>query len=182
MNAGGITRGMVLLGLIAVGLAGRLIPHPPNFAPIIATVLFAGFFFRHRAVGLLVALVVMAVSDTVIGRYDPRMMAVVYASLLLPVAPGPLLRNRLTGLRVGGCAAACSIVFFLTTNFAVWACGSLYPKTVPGLIACYTAALPFLQNALAGDLLWSAALFGSYALAARALLTRRVAVAKLARV
>jgi hypothetical protein len=36
---------------------------------------------------------------------------------------------------------------------------------MPGLFACYVAALPFLRNTLAGDLFWSAALFGSYALA-----------------
>lgn len=165
MNAGVLTQGMIFLGLVAVGLVGRLVPHPPNFAPIIATVLFAGFFYRHRALGMLVALVAMALSDTVIGTYDSRVMAVVYSSLLLPVALRPLLQNRLTAVRIGGCAALSSLVFFLTTNFAVWACGSLYPKTGAGLVACYVAALPFLRTALAGDLFYSALLFGSYALA-----------------
>ena len=94
-------------------------------------------------------------------------MAVAYATPLLPVVPPPHSRHRLTALRVGGGAVLCSLVFFVTTNLAVWACGSMYPKTILGLAQCYLAALPFLRNALCGDLFWSATLFGSYALAVR---------------
>lgn len=167
MNRSVFFAAIVFVSLVLLGLVGRLVPHPPNFSPMIATVLFAGFFFRRRSASLLVVLAVMVLSDTVIGTYDVRVMAVVYATLLLPVVLRPYLRLRLTAVRVGGGAVLCSLVFFVTTNFAVWAYGSLYPKTMPGLVECYLAALPFFRNALCGDLFWSAALFGSYALAVR---------------
>jgi hypothetical protein len=163
-----IMRMGIFLSLIGLGMVGRLVPHPPNFTPVISVVLFAGFFFRHPAASLCLALGVMAVTDSVIGTYDYRVMMVVYAALLLPVAMRYVLRPRLTAARVAACAVLSQIVFFATTNFAVWICGELYPHTLVGLVECYVAALPFLRNALGGDLFWSAVLFGSYALAVRA--------------
>jgi hypothetical protein len=55
---------------------------------------------------------------------------------------------------------SCSLIFFVTTNFAVWAFGSLYPHSWQGLVQCYVAALPFLDKTVLGDLFWIAVLFG----------------------
>jgi len=78
---------------------------------------------------------------------------------------GFLLQKNRSALRVAGAAFISSILFFVFTNFGVWAFGSLYPKTVEGLIACYVAAIPFFQNTLLGDALYTAVLFGGFALA-----------------
>jgi hypothetical protein len=56
---------------------------------------------------------------------------------------------------------SCSLIFFVTTNFAVWVFGSLYPLTWQGLVQCYVAALPFLDKTVLGDLFWTTVLFGS---------------------
>ena len=56
---------------------------------------------------------------------------------------------------------------FIVTNFGVWALGSLYPKTMEGLITCYLAAVPFFRNTLIGDAFYTAVLFGGFALAER---------------
>jgi hypothetical protein len=53
-------------------------------------------------------------------------------------------------------------VFFLATNFAVWAFSPMYEKTLEGLVLCYTMAIPFFHNTVAGDLIWSGAIFGTY--------------------
>jgi hypothetical protein len=55
---------------------------------------------------------------------------------------------------------SCSLIFYLSTNFAVWAFSSLYSHDMAGLAQCYIAALPFLKHTVAGDLFWSAVLFG----------------------
>jgi hypothetical protein len=68
-------------------------------------------------------------------------------------------------LRIAGAALASSVVFFVVTNFGVWVFGSRYPKTAAGLLACYVAAIPFFQNTLAGDALYTAVLFGGFAVA-----------------
>ncbi len=82
---------------------------------------------------------------------------------------GVLLHNRVKPLYVGGAALGSSVSFFLITNFAVWAAGYVgYPKTLAGLAASYTAALPFFRPGLASDLMFSAIFFGLPALVAYA--------------
>jgi hypothetical protein len=75
------------------------------------------------------------------------------------------LKQRRTFVRVSGAVLASSLVFFALSNFGMWASG-YYPRTWAGLVACYTAALPFFRNTLASDVLYSAVLFGGYALLA----------------
>lgn len=57
-----------------------------------------------------------------------------------------------------------AIVFFLITNFGVWAGGAMYPKTASGLMLCYGAAIPFFWNTLISNFIFSAVLFGGYEL------------------
>jgi hypothetical protein len=49
----------------------------------------------------------------------------------------------------------------------MWLSSGFYPRTLVGLEACYMAAIPFFQNTVAGDLLFSALLFGGFALLER---------------
>ena len=53
-----------------------------------------------------------------------------------------------------------SLLFFIVTNFGVWLTG--YPKTIEGFVLCYTLAIPFFINAIAGDLFFSYILKYSY--------------------
>jgi hypothetical protein len=94
-------------------------------------------------------------------------MGIVYGCFALIVCIGLRLHRQRTPLRIAGSALLSSVLFFVITNFGVWAFGSLYPKTVAGLIVCYAAAVPFFQNTLVGDALYTAALFGGFALAER---------------
>jgi len=38
----------------------------------------------------------------------------------------------------------------------------LYPMTGAGLVECFTAAIPFFRNSVAGDLVYTTALFGAF--------------------
>lgn len=157
---------IVSAALVGVVVAGRLLPHPPNFTPTAGVALFAGFLLARSSLALGVTWGALLISDALIGFYNPLVMISVYACLGLPV----LLRRFVvcpTWWRVAGCAVASSVVFFVVTNFAVWAAGPGYGWTLDGLARCYAAALPFFRYTLAGDLLWSLALFGTWALAAR---------------
>ncbi|MBX7074345.1 MAG: hypothetical protein K1X71_14460 [Pirellulales bacterium] len=158
---------LLVLLLAAFGLAARVLPHPPNFVPIAAIALFAGYMFGQRATTMLIPLSAMLLGDLLIGTYDWRVMAVVYAALALPVALSALVGRELSLARVAGATLASSIIFFSTTNLAVWYFGSLYSHSLSGLVECYVSAMPFFKLTLAGDALWSAVLFGGYALATR---------------
>jgi len=86
----------------------------------------------------------------------------VYLCFMLSVVLGRFIQGRTSMWNVGGVALGSSVLFFLITNFAVFLTG-MYPMTVTGFLACYTAALPFFQNTLAGNLFFSAILFGGFA-------------------
>jgi hypothetical protein len=95
---------------------------------------------------------------------------VIYASFMINVWIGRrMLRNSgsVTPVRVGAAAFLCSAQFFLLTNLAVWAGTPIYAANLSGLLLCYTEALPFWGRTLAGDLLYSAAIFGLYELLIR---------------
>jgi hypothetical protein len=156
------TRMLLLLTLTLGAAASRLIPHTPNFAPIGAMALFGGACFTQRRLAFVVPLAAMFLSDLVLGLH--RLVPVVYGSFALIVCLGFWLRAR---RRIGPIAVATlgsSILFFVLTNFGVWALGSGYPKTWEGLAACYIAAIPFFRNTLLGDAVYATALFGSLAL------------------
>jgi hypothetical protein len=166
------TRFAVLVGMILSAAAFRLIPHPPNFAPVGALALFGGACFPSKRVAFLVPLAAMLVSDVAIGllsgdlsRGLHGLLPVVYGSFALIVCLGFWLRRRRTSVPIAGAALASSVIFFLLTNFAIWALGSSYPKTWDGLAACYLAAIPFFHNTLLGDAFYVTVLFGGLALA-----------------
>lgn len=154
-----------LAGFILAAAASRLVPHPMNFTPIGAMALFSGAYFGRRVTAFLVPLAAMLLSDLVIGFHSG--MPVVYGCFAVNVLVGMWLQRRRSVVTVPLASLACSLLFFLVTNFAVWQRGSLYPVTWDGLVACYVAALPFFDRTVLGDLFYSTVMFGGFALAER---------------
>jgi len=155
------------IGLTLISALGRLMPHAPNVTPLGGSCLFAG----SRIAGWLawvLPLAVMLVTDPLVGGYRLSSIAI-YAAFLINVWIGRRFVQKITPMRVGSAAFVGSLQFFLITNFAVWLEGSLgaapfYRANFGGLSACYLAALPFWGRTLAGDLLFSGAIFGLYEL------------------
>ena len=171
--------GFVLLVLAAV--AARLwFRDIPNFAPVAAVALFAGYAFRSVGWAVAVPLAVMMITDQIIGGYETTVMIAVYASLIAPVFLRGFLRRNVS--MVGGkstvveviglvsCALAASILFFVVTNFAVWA--TWYKASPEMFLPCYLQAIPFFRYTLLGDLSFATVLFGGYALCTRVLRDR----------
>jgi hypothetical protein len=153
------------IGLILLAVAGRLIPHPDNFTPIMAVALFAGTTLSAR-IAYIVPLAALVASDFLLGYPLDSMTLVVYGCLFASVAIGQWLAKRRTWTRTGFAAVAGSLVFYLVTNFAGWLQPhSFYAHTVDGLLQGYVMAIPFFRNSLAGDLFWTALLFGLYEVA-----------------
>lgn len=169
MDSAGEKKGhqTLAMGLILLGVVARLIPHPPNVTPLTAIALFGGTSLPKRW-AILLPLVIVAISDLLIGLHD--VVAFTWSSLALTGLLGWWIRKRAHAARIAFCAIAGSTIFFLVTNFGVWLVGDgglMYPKTFQGLWLCYIAALPFYRNALIGDLVFTAAIFGLYALATK---------------
>jgi hypothetical protein len=79
--------------MILMAAASRLIPHPPNFAPITALALFSGAKFSEKRLALLIPVTALVLSDTVLGFY--KQLWVVYGSFCLIVCIGFVLRSEL---------------------------------------------------------------------------------------
>jgi len=158
----------IAVALTILSALGRLLPHPPNVTPLGSSSLFAGARLNGWMAYLLPILVMVA-TDPLVGGYT-RATPVIYLSFLISVWIGRRLRNTDSPLRIGGACLLSSLQFFLLTNLATWMFGAFYAKSLAGLATCYVAALPFFGYTLLGDLFFTAAIFGLYAL-----LTRTVA-------
>lgn len=152
---------VIIALILAAGLI-RVLPHPPNFAPIAAMALFAGAYVANVRLAFLVPLAAMLLSDMVLGFHAG--MVLVYVCMGITVVIGMQLRNRLRVVPVATGALASSVLFFIVTNFGVWATQGMYPISIEGLMACYVAAIPFFHNTLLGNAFFTAALFGGFAL------------------
>jgi hypothetical protein len=146
--------------LIAFDVVARVLPHVPGVWPFAASALFAGFTLRRPALSIVVPLAALTLSNVWLAGDDWRVSAVVYAATVLPAFAGMLARRWSGALPVIGAMVSCSLIFFVTTNFAVWAFNGMYPMTWQGLVQCYVAAIPFADKTVLGDLMWTAVLFG----------------------
>lgn len=138
----------------------QFLPMPWGVSPIGAYALYNGA--RHRFwFALLLTVVPVAIAHLVLGWFNPLVMLCVYVGFGLATLPGRWLLSGQSDYRhYGGAVVLGAIIFFLLSNFGVWAAG-FYPATVAGLATCYFMGLPFLGYALLGDALFCFAYFGA---------------------
>ena len=160
------------IGLVLILTLSRLIPHPPNFTPIIAVAIISGYFFKNINVSVLVLLFAMIMSDLFIGFYENIIF--VYISLIFITLVFHKISKKINFKNLFIYSFAGSVIFFVISNFGVWALGSpglqdiAYEKSLSGLIQCYILAIPFFGNTFLSTLIFSyPAIFIYRSLAAR---------------
>lgn len=153
---------------IVLGVLARLIPHPPNVSPLNGISLFGGAHLNRKQ-ALFTTLLVLVASDLLLALvkgYAPFGLwsLFTYSGLLAISFAGSFLQNRRGFLPTLAMLVGSSFGFWLWTNFGLWLTGDhgMYPHTAAGLVACFEAALPFLQNSLLGDLAWGFAFFAAF--------------------
>lgn len=163
---GQLARAVLIAALILFAALFRVLPHPWNFTPVGAMALFSGAAVRNRTTAFLFPLAALLAGDLFLGVHV--LMPVIYGCFLLNIVIGLGLRKNRTVARLGGAVLLGAIQFFVISNLGVWWFLNSYPRTAPGLLACYEAAVPFFWNTLAGDALFSGLFFGALNLAERA--------------
>jgi len=148
----------VLVSFVLVAVLMRLLPHPPNVAPITAVALFAGTFFDKKHWAVLMPLLAMVFTDIFLGF--SMITPVVYFSFLAITAVGVVFKKMNVGT-----VLLSSLVFFVLSNLGVWML--YYPITVEGFVTCFTLAIPFFINSLLGDVFFSALLLFGYRFATK---------------
>ena len=167
MNSRTINRLALAVFLVVFATVMRSVPHPWNLTPIGAVALFSGACFDRRRWSFVIPLVALFMSDVFMeittGYGFHVLMPVIYGSFAVIVVMGIWLRNRRQSVAaVAGGAFAGATFFYIVSNFAMWTISTVYPKTFAGLVACYVAGIPYYGTGLAGDLLYSGLLFGTF--------------------
>lgn len=153
---------MLAVALLILGILPRLVPHPHNFTPVIAVALFSGVYLNKKY-AVIVPLALMIISDIVIGFHDTLIFTWGSVALISLIGLGIKKNKNLVSIAVAGVGS--SVLFFVITNFGAWL-SPLYPDTWPGLVECYTMAIPFFRNTFLSTMLYGALLFGLYELIA----------------
>ena len=141
------------IGVILFLAFSRLIPHPPNFTPVISIALLSGYFFSNIYLSVTVLLISIFISDFFLGFYE-NMIYVYFTFILINLIFFKIsYKINFKNLYLFSCFA--TLIFYLVSNFIVWATGTLYEKNLAGLINCYVLAIPFLKNTLISTLFYS---------------------------
>ena len=141
------------ISLILILLFSRLIPHPPNFTPLIAVAIMSSYFFKNIYLSLATLLISMLLADVFIGFYKHMFFVYLSLSLIVFVFFGISKKINYKNLFVFGFLA--SFIFYLISNFGVWALGNIYEKNLNGLIECYFLAIPFFKNTVFSTIFYS---------------------------
>ena len=141
------------IGIILILTLSRLIPHPPNFTPIIAVAIMSSYFFKNIYLSCATLLISMLLADAFIGFYGN--MLFVYLSLLIIVFIFYKISEKINFKNLFIFGFIGSLIFFIISNFGVWVLGGLYEKNLNGLVECYVLAIPFFGNTFLSTLIFS---------------------------
>ena len=130
-----------------------------NFTPVIAVAIMSGYFFKNIYLSFATLIVSMLIADLFLGFYEN--MVFVYLALLLISFGFYKLSKKINFKNLFIYGFAGSVIFFIISNFGVWALGSPslsnlpYDRTLSGLIECYIFAIPFFPNTFLSTVVFS---------------------------
>ena len=151
-----------IIFLIFLLVLSRIIPHPPNFTPILAGLIFLPFIKKDISFSVIVPLSAMLISDFFIGMHS-LMLWTYIPILVISFISYYFYETRIK--RVGALAISSPVIFFVISNFGVWLNSASYSNDLDGLIACYINAIPFYANSAVACILFSLAFYAAIALA-----------------
>ncbi|MDO5664344.1 MAG: hypothetical protein Q4G63_03680 [Bacteroidia bacterium] len=163
----------VITVMILLAAFSRLLPHPPNFAPIGGMALFGAAYYIRKVWAYLIPIAAIWISDLVLNNvvyaaYFDRFVwfysgsLFTYGAFALIVLMGTFTLRKVYVPQLLFSVLCASVLFFVVSNFGVWLSSGLYLHTWEGLTACYIAGIPFFKNTVLGDLVYSIALFALF--------------------
>ena len=138
---------LIFSGSIGIILLFRVIPHPPNFTPVIALSFYIPVLLGFWSIPFII--LSFAITDYLIGFHSLLIWtwsSLAFIGILSKFSNG--MKSRLTLSTLGSC------MFFVITNFGVWLTSSFYEKSINGLLNCYIMGIPFFTNTLLSTILF----------------------------
>ena len=138
----------IFIGIFIALAASRFIPHPPNFTSLIALSFYIPIFFGIRFIPAI--MLSFFLTDIFFGFHNLQLFT--WGSVIVIGYMSQYFhknfKTRIVGTFLG------SLVFFLISNFGVFALGS-YDYTLQGFLTCYYLALPFFTNTVVSTFIFS---------------------------
>ncbi len=165
---------VLVLGLLSIATISRLVDHPGNFTPMVGIMLFGVAFFQKPIYKFMVPLAFIFISDLILelttGEGFHALFPVVYLAYGLIGLSAFFLLKKVNIVNVGLTTILATTIFFLITNFALFypvsteinATLGYYPHNMQGILASYSAGIPFYKNMLVGDFLFTTIIFGTF--------------------
>lgn len=166
--------------LLVFAILTRVVPHPDwlNFTAVGGALLYFGARRSWRE--MLAPLAALMATDycLTVFSYHYSFVWTAYLTtwswyLAVIILGRILLKSRTTWLRAGAAIVLGPTSFFLVSNYAVWVGGTMYPRTMSGLAACYAAAVPFYRNDVLSTAICVGLAFGLPVLVHKARLVRQ---------
>lgn len=174
---------LTFLLLILISSLYRVMPGRPwGFAPQIAMAIFGGAVIKDKKFAFLLPILSMFFSDAIyemLYRNDIVKMPGFYSGqitnyfLFASMTIFGFIITKINFLRILFASIAAPSVYFLVSNFLVWAGGGglQRPKSFSGLLMCYNDGWPFFGWSVAASLIFSAILFGGYLIIKRSFIS-----------
>ncbi len=131
----------MFISCVGIVLLFRIIPHPPNFTPVIVLSLYLPFIFGIWSIPF--CILGFAITDYFIGFHS--LMFWTWGALAFTGYTSKFCNKIYSRIVLSFIGA---ITFFVISNFGVWISGTLYEISVQGLLNCYIMAIPFFTNTL----------------------------------
>jgi len=132
---------IAFISCVGIVFLFRIIPHPPNFTPVIALSLYLPFIFGIWSIPF--CILGFAITDYFIGFHS--LMFWTWGALAFTGYTSKFCNKIYSRIVLSFIGA---ITFFVISNFGVWISGTLYEISVQGLLNCYIMAIPFFTNTL----------------------------------
>ena len=145
-----LIKGLLFFSVLII--LSRIIPHPPNFTPLIAGAIFLPFMSQDKRVILTLPLALVFISDLIIGFHNTMLWT--YSSFLL-IGLIVLRFSKFDLKNLLGLSILSPTLFFLVSNFGVWSSSEMYSKDLLGLTESYIMAIPFYANSLISTIFFS---------------------------
>ncbi len=138
----------ISIGIFFALALSRFIPHPPNFTSLIALSFYIPAIFGRKFIPSV--MLCFLITDIFIGFHNTLFFT--WGSVLLIGLISKYFSQNIVK-RISG-ALLGAVIFFLISNFGVWANG-YYGYSLDGLTLCYTLAIPFFTNSVISTFIFS---------------------------
>lgn len=139
--------------LVSFFVLARVLPHPPNFSPILSWAFLSGVFLKRSRLSYMLPIITMFISDMILGFY----VGMLYTYLGVFVSSILGLKTAKETIKVPQLALhsfTSAVTFFLISNFGVWVSSGFYSLDLWGLFFCYEAAVPFFPATFLSNLIY----------------------------